>query len=70
MSGCTVIPAPEPLQSVEGEIYGNIWLLPGEEPLLKFRISKNPKLILGWVIKEEVGICVINDYAIQKLEAL
>jgi hypothetical protein len=26
------------------------------------------KLRLGWIIYEEVGICVINDYAIARIE--
>lgn len=37
---------------------GNITILPADDPR---------KRRLGWVIREEVGIVVINDYALSRL---
>ena len=37
----------------------DITVLPADDP---------KKLRLGWVIYEEVGICIVNDYAISKIE--
>ena len=37
----------------------DITVLPADDP---------KKIRLGWVIYEEVGICILNDYAVAKIE--
>ena len=61
MSNDTVLCVASPETVGAFPIRQDITVLPADDP---------KKLRLGWVIYEEVGIVVINDYAISKITML
>lgn len=54
-----VLPSPKPEMPAPKSLRDDVVILPADDP---------KKMKMGWVIHEEIGIVVLNDYAIAKIQ--